>query len=309
MQGRVHEPGSTATELPPLDRAYEIDFRLLSDRLAEIPDDVNGVLRLFDGRRTLAQVLAEADRQGLGAVEIVAKLWSEEIIRPALHPAPASAHSAPEGDRAPEAAPAGDPEPPQEAEWFRSPAEAEPPRAAATSGAAPGGEAPPRIVRFPAKRKEAPVAAPAPVAPPRTLRVPAPAARRGASPQRRAVGRKAAANGARRRSAAALVVAATLAGVVLWRMVAGRAPATEEGGARTVTTGATSTAPATATSTSSAVTPGQPSQPRDPSSTTPAGQPSWSRAPAPDAASAASGVHRGERGQGSTTPPPSASSR
>src|SRR5512138_2189401 len=101
MAGRVEEREGVAAELPPLDRAYHIDFRLLSDRLAEIPDEVNAILKLFDGRRTLAEVLAEAERGGVAAAKVLARLWSEEIIRAApttlaSRGAPQEAPSAPE---------------------------------------------------------------------------------------------------------------------------------------------------------------------------------------------------------------------
>jgi tetratricopeptide (TPR) repeat protein len=62
----------------------------------------------------------------------------------------------------------------------------------------------------------------------------------------------------------------------------------------------TATSSPTASPTSLTAPGGEPSQPRDLSSTAPAGQPSQSRAPAPDRDETRSGVHRDERGQGST---------
>ena len=69
MEGmrRLDEWGRMLEQLPPLDRVFEIDYPQLAERLAEIPDEVNGLLRLFDGRRTLEQVVEESDFDDLAA--------------------------------------------------------------------------------------------------------------------------------------------------------------------------------------------------------------------------------------------------
>ena len=53
MEGmrRLDEWGRMLEQLPPLETVFEVDYRQLAERLAEIPDEVNGLLRLFDGRR------------------------------------------------------------------------------------------------------------------------------------------------------------------------------------------------------------------------------------------------------------------
>ena len=78
---RTDEWGSIVEQLP-LDRVFQIDYRLLSDRLSEIPDDANEILRLLDGRRTLAQVIAEASQDELAGASILSKLFIEKIILP-----------------------------------------------------------------------------------------------------------------------------------------------------------------------------------------------------------------------------------
>jgi CheY-like chemotaxis protein len=85
---RVDEWGRVVEQLPPLDGVFEIDYRALAERLAETPDDVNGVLRLLDGRRTLEQVIEEAGPDDLAAANVVSKLYFDEIIRPAHAPEP-----------------------------------------------------------------------------------------------------------------------------------------------------------------------------------------------------------------------------
>src|SRR5512147_2779762 len=83
MEGmrRIDEWGRIVEQLPALDRVFEIDYGLLAERLAEIPDDVNALLRLFDGRRTLEQVIEEADYDDLAAAGVISKLFFEGIIK------------------------------------------------------------------------------------------------------------------------------------------------------------------------------------------------------------------------------------
>ncbi len=99
MEGmrRIDEWGRIVEQLPALDRVFEIDYALLADRLAEIPDDVNTLLRLFDGRRTLDQIIEEADYDDLAAAGVISKLFFEGIIKeaapqaePATTPVPGS---------------------------------------------------------------------------------------------------------------------------------------------------------------------------------------------------------------------------
>src|SRR3990172_259472 len=78
---RAEEWGRVVAQLP-LDRVFQIDYRSLSDRLAEIPDDANEILRLFDGQRTLAQVIEEASHEDLAGVRILSRLLAEKIIQP-----------------------------------------------------------------------------------------------------------------------------------------------------------------------------------------------------------------------------------
>lgn len=82
MEGmrRVDEWGRLIEQLPPLDHRFEIDFAELVDRLAEIPDEINALLRHFDGKRTLIEVVDETDFGDLEALEIASKLYFEGLI-------------------------------------------------------------------------------------------------------------------------------------------------------------------------------------------------------------------------------------
>jgi CheY-like chemotaxis protein/tetratricopeptide (TPR) repeat protein len=77
---RVDEWGRLLEQLPPLDTLFEVDFRELRERLVEIPDEVNGILRVMDGRRTLLQVIDDSDFGDLEALEIISKLYFEGLI-------------------------------------------------------------------------------------------------------------------------------------------------------------------------------------------------------------------------------------
>ena len=83
MEGmrRLDEWGRMLEQLPPLETVFELDYSQLSDRLAEIPDEVNGLLRLFDGRRTLSRVVDDSDFEDLAALGIISKLYFEGLIK------------------------------------------------------------------------------------------------------------------------------------------------------------------------------------------------------------------------------------
>ncbi len=82
MEGmrRLDEWGRLQEQLPPLDHAYEIVYEELWERLSELPDDLNEILRLFDTRKTLSEVIDSSSIGDLEVVEIISKLYFEGII-------------------------------------------------------------------------------------------------------------------------------------------------------------------------------------------------------------------------------------
>ena len=64
---RVDEWRRLLAGVPPLDTIFEVDYRLLAERLADIPDEVNRILRLFDGVRTFVQVIDDCGLPDLDA--------------------------------------------------------------------------------------------------------------------------------------------------------------------------------------------------------------------------------------------------
>ncbi len=137
---RIDEWGRVVEQLPPLDGVYEVDYPALSGRLAELPDDMNAVLRLFDGRRTLEQVIEEAEHDDLMAAALVSKLYFDELIRPAR------GEEALAGEGPAELTPADPPAPPAAGagvDWFAGPMGA-PGQTARPAEALPVSEAPAR---------------------------------------------------------------------------------------------------------------------------------------------------------------------
>jgi len=84
MEGmrRVDEWGRLLEQLPSLATIFEIDHGELLDRLSEIPDELNGILRLFDGKRSLLQVVDESPFEDLSTLSTVSKLFFEGLLVP-----------------------------------------------------------------------------------------------------------------------------------------------------------------------------------------------------------------------------------
>lgn len=84
MEGmrRLDEWQRLTEQLPPLHDVYEVDTRELASRLGEIPDEVNQILRAFDGKRSLLQVVDESGFDDLSALATLSKLFFEGLIVP-----------------------------------------------------------------------------------------------------------------------------------------------------------------------------------------------------------------------------------
>jgi DNA-binding response OmpR family regulator len=82
MEGmrRVDEWHRLLEQLPPLHTTFEVDHALLLERLNEIPDELNGILRLFDGRRTLMQVVDASPFEDLSTLSTITKLFFEGLL-------------------------------------------------------------------------------------------------------------------------------------------------------------------------------------------------------------------------------------
>jgi DNA-binding response OmpR family regulator len=84
MEGmrRVDEWGRLCEQLPPLSTVFEIDHAQLLERLNEIPDELNGILRLFDGKRNLSDVVDDSPFEDLSTLSTITKLYFEGLLFP-----------------------------------------------------------------------------------------------------------------------------------------------------------------------------------------------------------------------------------
>ena len=76
---RVDEVARMAERVP-METAFTVDTPALLTKLQDLPDEVNGVIRLFDGRRTLQQVLEVSPIDDLSTLAIVERLLSQAIL-------------------------------------------------------------------------------------------------------------------------------------------------------------------------------------------------------------------------------------
>ena len=83
MEGmrRLDEWGRLLEQLPRLSARFEVDVEELAERLSELPDDLNITLRLFDGGRTLMDVIDMARIGDLECLEVISRLYFEGLIR------------------------------------------------------------------------------------------------------------------------------------------------------------------------------------------------------------------------------------
>ena len=88
MEGmrRVDEWGRLLEALPALTTVFEVNADELVDRLNEIPDELNGILRLFDGRRDLMGVVDASPFEDLSTLSTISKLYFEGLLVPRMEP-------------------------------------------------------------------------------------------------------------------------------------------------------------------------------------------------------------------------------
>ena len=90
MEGmrRVDEWGRLLEQLPSLTTIFEIDHEQLVERLNEIPDELNGILRLFDGKRALMDVVDDSPFEDLSTLSTISKLYFEGLLIVSEHQPP-----------------------------------------------------------------------------------------------------------------------------------------------------------------------------------------------------------------------------
>jgi CheY-like chemotaxis protein len=83
---RVEELARVAQALP-MDTQLTVDVARLEARLADLPDEINAVLRIMDGGRALRAALDLSPSDDLSTVGVVQQLIADGILRPASRPA------------------------------------------------------------------------------------------------------------------------------------------------------------------------------------------------------------------------------
>jgi DNA-binding response OmpR family regulator len=86
MEGmrRLDEWGRLLEALPPLATVFEVDSEELLERLNEIPDELNAILRLFDGKRNLMAVVDASPFEDLSTLSTISKLYFEGLLVPSV---------------------------------------------------------------------------------------------------------------------------------------------------------------------------------------------------------------------------------
>ncbi|MDQ3367134.1 MAG: DUF4388 domain-containing protein [Myxococcota bacterium] len=82
MEGmrRLDEWSRLLEQLPPLSHRFEVDAAELAQRLGDVPDDNNNILRLIDGKRTLTEVIDGSDVGDLECLQAISRLYFEELL-------------------------------------------------------------------------------------------------------------------------------------------------------------------------------------------------------------------------------------
>ena len=83
MEGmrRLDEWSRLLELLPSFDAVLEVEAEMLRERLRELPDDQNDMVRLIDGRRTVGEVLLAHGGELADALSKVVDLYFEVMVR------------------------------------------------------------------------------------------------------------------------------------------------------------------------------------------------------------------------------------
>ena len=84
MEGmrRLDEWGRLLEQIPPISSVMEINEEELGQRLAELPDEINVVLRAIDGHHSLEEVIDSVEADDLHTLGTLSKLFFEGVIQP-----------------------------------------------------------------------------------------------------------------------------------------------------------------------------------------------------------------------------------
>jgi len=89
----VHDWQELQAQLEPMDQVLTVDYRALSSQVSDLPSGLWGLLRLFDGKRSIAEVLGDSALDDLTTGHAIAKLKTLDIFERAPANAAPSSHS------------------------------------------------------------------------------------------------------------------------------------------------------------------------------------------------------------------------
>ena len=112
MEGmrRVDEWGRLCEQLPPLSTVFQIDHDELRERMSRIPDELEGILQLFDSTRSLSEVVDDSPFDDISTLSTITKLYFEGLLVAKPEAPAANGVYAPEPNRQ-EAAPVAESSP------------------------------------------------------------------------------------------------------------------------------------------------------------------------------------------------------
>src|SRR5690554_5718535 len=77
---RLDQWNDLAAKLPALGRIYEADYQRLPNLLAELPDEAGRLVRLFDGLRSLRDIVDDSPYDDITTLQIVGRLLDEDVL-------------------------------------------------------------------------------------------------------------------------------------------------------------------------------------------------------------------------------------
>lgn len=77
---RIEEWGRLAEQLPSIAAVFDVDAAAILERLPEIPDELNAILSLVDGARTLIEIVDVSPFDDLSTLSVISKLYFDGVL-------------------------------------------------------------------------------------------------------------------------------------------------------------------------------------------------------------------------------------
>ncbi len=90
---RLDKWNELVSTLPSLQRVFEADYQRLPELLEELPEEAGRVVRLFDGMRTLREVIDDSPFDDITTLQIIRRLLGEGVLLEMAGPDPGTTNS------------------------------------------------------------------------------------------------------------------------------------------------------------------------------------------------------------------------